>query len=143
MDQQQRDTSEQPFLSNSQELLESPYGKLVAETNKINDTGSAKNEEAKKLPRNNISKGNLAKSEAYAMRHLYGEVADNDSDDEEDDPDYPMYRTELDLATPMTKRRLKNEHAINKTGKIGPVKTFFTLIKGFVATGVLFLPKGW
>lgn len=31
----------------------------------------------------------------------------------------------------------------NKVGKIGPLKTFFTLIKGFVATGVLFLPKGW
>ena len=43
----------------------------------------------------------------------------------------------------MTKRRLKEEHDIEKAGKIGPVGTFFTLVKGFVATGVLFLPKGW
>lgn len=31
----------------------------------------------------------------------------------------------------------------NKKGKIGPVKTFLTLIKGFLGTAVLFLPKAY
>ena len=43
----------------------------------------------------------------------------------------------------MTKKSRISQHKIDKVGKIGPFKTFFTLLKGFVATGVLFLPKGW
>ena len=39
--------------------------------------------------------------------------------------------------------KLKDEHDIQKAGKIGPFGTFFTLVKGFVASGILFLPKGW
>jgi len=36
-------------------------------------------------------------------------------------------------------RELDEENA----GKIGPIPTFFTLLKGFIAAGVLFLPKGF
>ena len=43
----------------------------------------------------------------------------------------------------MTKRVIRNESEIAKVRKNGALKTFFTLIKGFVGTSVLFLPKGF
>ena len=43
----------------------------------------------------------------------------------------------------MTKRRMRHEAELAKVRKSGALKTFFTLIKGFVGTGVLFLPKGF
>lgn len=84
--------------------------------------------------------GNLAAAEAYSIRHAYGGHCEEDEDDETDNEEY---KNQVAAATPNTKRRLKDEHDLEKTGKIGPLKTFFTLIKGFVAAGILFLPKGW
>lgn len=84
---------------------------------------------------------NLARVEAYAIRHVYGEYGDDDTD-QESDIDEDTKRKIVD-ATPNTRRRMLSEIDTEHTGKIGPVKTFFTLLKGFVAAGVLFLPKGW
>ena len=46
-------------------------------------------------------------------------------------------------ATPNTRSRLKSQLDEKHAGKISPVLTFLTLFKGFVGTGVLFLPKGF
>ena len=74
------------------------------------------------------------------MKHAYGNMIDDSSDNS----DYDDYTKEmLENATPNTRRKLKEEIEEEVTGKIGPASTFFTLLKGFVATGVLFLPKGF
>ena len=50
--------------------------------------------------------------------------------------------------TPMTKRKVREEKYTKKVKKLGFVSTYFTLFKGFVATGCLYLPRifvngGW
>lgn len=77
---------------------------------------------------------------AYADKHMYGQYYDESDDENELSP--TSKRRVVD-ATPQTKRRLLSQHDLEKAGKIGPLKTFFTLFKGFVATGVLFIPKGF
>lgn len=83
----------------------------------------------------------MIKAEAYAIKHSYGENPRDDTDEESDIDDET--RKILNEATPNTRGKIISEIDEEKAGKIGPVKTFFTLIKGFVAAGVLFLPKGW
>lgn len=83
---------------------------------------------------------NLAKAEAYAIRHTYGNQPDDTDDDEDLDEDMKLKIAE---ATPNTRRSLRNQVEEERVGKIGPAGTFFTLLKGFVAAGVLFLPKGF
>jgi len=69
-------------------------------------------------------------------------VEDSSSEDEfELDPD-------LVGKTPNTRRRVKEEKIKEKIQKLGCFPTFMTLIKGFVCTGCLYLPKsvingGW
>ena len=51
-------------------------------------------------------------------------------------------------ATPNTMRRGLDEIEKKQVQKLGPVKTYFTLLKGFVCTGILCLPNaswggGW
>lgn len=46
------------------------------------------------------------------------------------------------------KALVKEEIELEKVGKLSPIKTYFTLLKGFIGTGVLFCPKaieegGW
>jgi len=43
-------------------------------------------------------------------------------------------------ATPMTKRRVAKEEESKQVKKLGPLATCFTIFKGFVATGVLYVP---
>lgn len=82
---------------------------------------------------------NLAKIETYAYRHAYGQ-----NRSESDDDDYTKeIKDKLILMTPNTRRDFKNKIDEEQTGKIGPAGAFFTLLKGFVASGVLFLPKGF
>jgi len=50
--------------------------------------------------------------------------------------------------TPMTKRRIIAEENAKKVKKLGPLATSFTIFKGFVCTGILYMPKdfingGW
>jgi hypothetical protein len=68
-------------------------------------------------------------------------MPDDDSEEESGIDDETRQR--IVAATPNTRKRIIAEIDEQKVGKIGPLKTFFTLMKGFVATGVLFLPKGW
>ena len=78
--------------------------------------------------------------ESYAIKHAYGNMIADSSDNS----DYDDYTKKLlENATPNTKRRLKEEIEEEVTGKVGLASTFFTLLKGFVAAGVLFLPKGF
>ena len=81
----------------------------------------------------------LAQAEAYAIRHAYGNQPDDTDDDELDEGT----KRKLAEATPNTRRTLLVQIEEEKVGKIGPAGTFFTLLKGFVAAGVLFLPKGF
>lgn len=74
------------------------------------------------------------------MKHAYGKmVEDSDEDSELDE----SVKKRLIEVTPNTRRKIRNEIDEENTGKIGPVGTFFTLLKGFVAAGVLFIPKGF
>lgn len=46
------------------------------------------------------------------------------------------------------KASVKEVSEMEKVGKLSPIKTYFTLLKGFIGTGVLFSPKaveegGW
>jgi solute carrier family 36 (proton-coupled amino acid transporter) len=82
---------------------------------------------------------NLVKAEKYAYRHAYGQ---NRSDSDDDDYTEEL-RAKLVLMTPNTRRNYKSIIEEEQTGKVGPAGTFFTLLKGFVASGVLFLPKGF
>ena len=43
--------------------------------------------------------------------------------------------------TPMTKRKVLKEEALNNVTKLGPYATAFTIFKGFVCTGILYMPK--
>lgn len=45
--------------------------------------------------------------------------------------------------TPATKRRLIDEKSKSAVHKLGPCNTFLTLMKGFVASAVLYLPKSF
>lgn len=63
-------------------------------------------------------------------------VEDSDDEDDQFDPD-------LANKTPVTKRRIKEEKVKGAVQKLGPCATFLTLIKGFVCTGVLYLPKAF
>jgi solute carrier family 36 (proton-coupled amino acid transporter) len=81
----------------------------------------------------------LARAERYAYRHAYGE---NRSDSDDDDYTEEM-KIKLLLMSPNARREFKNKYDEEQTGKVGPAGTFFTLLKGFVASGVLFLPKGF
>ena len=43
--------------------------------------------------------------------------------------------------TPQTQRRIIKEEGAKNVGKLGPMATCFTIFKGFVATGILYVPK--
>jgi hypothetical protein len=87
-----------------------------------------------------IKRGTISKVRAYASRHACGVVPDDTDEDSEIDEDT---RKKLAESTPNTRRALRSQIDEEHTGKIGPMSTFFTLLKGFVATGVLFIPKGF
>ena len=79
-----------------------------------------------------------------ASHRFGGQENENDSAGEDDEPELGERERELlATATPITRRQIKEEKVLDSVQKIGPMKTFFTLIKGFVATAVLFLPKGF
>ena len=69
----------------------------------------------------------------------YGEAARDDSDLDEEERDYMQG---LD-ATPRTKRHILQDEKASDIKKLGPWATAFTLFKGFVATGILYMPKNF
>ena len=85
------------------------------------------------------------KPSSFIARHPYGKGAEDDSGSEDDTPLglSEHERQMLATATPGLRESIKQARERERLQKMGPVKTFFTLIKGFVATAVLFLPKGF
>ena len=77
----------------------------------------------------------------YVEKRRFGRMGKarvEDSDDEDDalDPD-------LANKTPVTKRRIKEEKVKKEVKKLGTMASFLTLFKGFVCTGILYLPKAF
>lgn len=72
---------------------------------------------------------------AYIEKKKYGGVGHDDSDDS-DDPD-------LANKTPQTKRRLKDENMQKKVKKLSACATYMTLMKGFVCSACLYLPRSF
>lgn len=75
--------------------------------------------------------------QTYLEKKKFGGVGYDDSDSGDSD--------ELDLAnkSPMTKRRMKDDNKLKKVKKLGPCGTYLTLMKGFVCTACLYLPKAF
>ncbi len=46
-------------------------------------------------------------------------------------------------ATPITQRRLVETEMLKKVHKLSPWGTYFSLLKGFVCTGILYLPNNF
>ncbi|KAK2606357.1 hypothetical protein QQS21_003176 [Conoideocrella luteorostrata] len=81
---------------------------------------------------------------------LYGSFAGEDLEDEDssedesavdDNGDEPNERRPL-IARPTIGRR-RSSRRIGREGDASTVKTFFTLIKAFIGTGIMFLPKAF
>jgi hypothetical protein len=75
----------------------------------------------------------------YIGKRRYGGTGPDDSDEDSDDKDDPIFLGK----TPATKRRLMDEKSRSVVQKLGPCNTFVTLIKGFVASAILYLPKSF
>ena len=69
----------------------------------------------------------------YVEKTKYG-VADPDEADED-------IQAEIQDKTPTTQRRVVKEAEQKAVKKLGPLATCFTIFKGFVATGILYVPK--
>ena len=84
----------------------------------------------------------------YIARRPFGIVHDDDSAEEEESSKLFQGLDELGKemmsgVTPEQRQAFKREIEVATVKKNGAVKTFFTLMKGFIATAVLFLPKGF
>ena len=76
------------------------------------------------------------------VHNKYG-MGGNESEEEDE-----AIRDKMADATPMTQRRINKEENVKKVKKLGPMATSFTIFKGFVCTGILYMPKdfvngGW
>jgi solute carrier family 36 (proton-coupled amino acid transporter) len=74
---------------------------------------------------------------AYIYKKKYG--GQNDQSDEEEE----KLRETVADKTPATQRRLINEKEVNEIPKLSPLKTYITLIKGFIGSGILYLPNSF
>jgi proton-coupled amino acid transporter len=74
-------------------------------------------------------------AEAYAQSHKYGQTA-LDSD-KEDDSELPLG------ASPETKKRVLHDIEKQEVKKLNWMQTYVTLIKGFVCTGIIYLPTAF
>jgi proton-coupled amino acid transporter len=85
--------------------------------------------------------------EEYYYLHLWGEnLNDSQSDNTGeglDDTWAPDEILRYKLADESEKEMLKRKLQIGHVKKLSDMATFFTLVKGFVSTGVLFLPNGF
>lgn len=83
--------------------------------------------------------------------NLYGQfagedLAESDTDDDEDEADQERQRgvgESTGERRPLLSARKSIRGMRNKQGDAGTLKTFFTLIKAFVGTGIMFLPKAF
>ena len=72
-------------------------------------------------------------SSYYLGKRRYGGGGVDSSD--EDDPD-------LVNKTPNTKRKIVDDKFKSSVAKLGTFATYLTLMKGFICTSILYLPKG-
>ena len=82
----------------------------------------------------NAKKPSALKTASYVERTKYGMGGD---DSVEDDPDIIALTVDK---TPNTKRRIMKEENVKKQKKLGPLATGFTIFKGFVCAGILYMP---
>jgi solute carrier family 36 (proton-coupled amino acid transporter) len=74
----------------------------------------------------------------YIEKRRYGGAGPDDSDESGDEDDTAL----MDM-TPVTRRKNVEDKAKSVVNKLGPVATYLTLMKGFVASAVLYLPKSF
>ena len=79
---------------------------------------------------------------------LYGTFAGEDLEDIDDDDESAIDDGEDEESRPSESRpllgaRRKSSKRIKREGDAGTTKTFFTLLKAFVGTGIMFLPKAF
>ena len=60
--------------------------------------------------------------------------------DDEDEINDPDIIEKIADQTPQTKRRIIKEEQTKKQEKLGTMATAFTIFKGFVCTGILYIP---
>ena len=72
---------------------------------------------------------------SFVEKHKYGY---GDDESEEDDPEIIEKTVGK---TPNTVRRIIYEENVKKQTKLGPLATAFTIFKGFVCTGILYMPR--
>lgn len=87
---------------------------------------------------NKKNRSELRKTYATASFATRSKLEVAGDEDEEDDPDIIA---QLVDKTPTTKRRIIQQENVKKQKKLGPLATIFTIIKGFVCTGILYMPK--
>lgn len=77
---------------------------------------------------------------------LYGSFAGEDladTDDEAIDDDSDDEQQQPDERRPLLNRRKSSKASRSAQGDAGTLKTFFTLLKAFIGTGIMFLPKAF
>lgn len=85
-------------------------------------------------------------SNFISFLELYGSFAGEDLfDDDDDDDDESAIDEESGPSErqPLLRRQSKRHARRIKAGDAGRVKTFFTLLKAFIGTGIMFLPKAF
>lgn len=78
-----------------------------------------------------MSAQNQASVTKYVATHRYGVVTKDDDENEAE---------QFEGTTPNTRRRLIHEEDVKQVKKLGPWATGFTLFKGTVGTGILYMP---
>ena len=71
----------------------------------------------------------------FVVKRTFGRLADAGAESSSDEDG------DLKDLTPTTKRRVKEEITVKNIKKLTNCQAYFTLIKGFVCTGCLYLPK--
>ena len=81
-------------------------------------------------------------SEQYIAKRHFGRLGKAKVDDSDEDP-IDKYDPDLMNKTPVTRRKVKEEITKTLVKKLGCFATFMTLMKGFVISSVLYLPKSF
>lgn len=80
----------------------------------------------------------LSSAQAYIEKRRFGGTGVDQSDSDEDQPRDPRL---MDMS-PNTQRRVKDSKEASTIKKLGPFETYMSLMKGFVCTSIIYLPKG-
>ena len=85
---------------------------------------------------------NSKNADSFVVHNKYG-MGGNDSEEDDD-----AILEKAQDKTPQTKRRIIHDENVKKVKKLTPLQTSFTIFKGFVCTGILYMPKdfvngGW